>query len=96
MGGEICCNFFLSFTKLKIIADSELELFFILLARCSLGDVTNNDACYEKALEVSNGRSARAKVAFTLHFVNPMMLMPELFSCSVKEAKYVLGCKVMA
>lgn len=28
---------------------------------CSLGDVTNNDACYEKALEVSNGRSARAK-----------------------------------
>ncbi|KAI3415053.1 TPR_REGION domain-containing protein [Psidium guajava] len=28
---------------------------------CSLGDVTNNDACYEKALEVSSGRSARAK-----------------------------------
>ncbi|KAA0032517.1 tetratricopeptide repeat protein 27-like protein [Cucumis melo var. makuwa] len=28
---------------------------------CSLGDVTNNDACYEKALEVSNNRSARAK-----------------------------------
>ncbi|KAG2668551.1 hypothetical protein I3760_15G165800 [Carya illinoinensis] len=28
---------------------------------CSLGDVTNNDACYEKALEVSNSRSARAK-----------------------------------
>ncbi|KAJ4979391.1 hypothetical protein NE237_010171 [Protea cynaroides] len=28
---------------------------------CSLGDVTNNDACYEKALEVSNGRFARAK-----------------------------------
>lgn len=28
---------------------------------CSLGDITNNDACYEKALEVSNNRSARAK-----------------------------------
>ncbi|PIA48973.1 hypothetical protein AQUCO_01300087v1, partial [Aquilegia coerulea] len=28
---------------------------------CSLGDVTNNDAYYEKALEVSNNRSARAK-----------------------------------
>ncbi|KAJ0037598.1 hypothetical protein Pint_23169 [Pistacia integerrima] len=27
---------------------------------CSLGDVTNNDACYEKALEVSNNKSARA------------------------------------
>ncbi|WOL10567.1 tetratricopeptide repeat protein [Canna indica] len=28
---------------------------------CSLGDVTNTDAYYEKALEVSNNRSARAK-----------------------------------
>ncbi|KAJ6792838.1 tetratricopeptide repeat protein 27-like protein [Iris pallida] len=28
---------------------------------CSLGDVTNTDAHYEKALEVSNNRSARAK-----------------------------------
>ncbi|KAH9607986.1 hypothetical protein KSS87_016735 [Heliosperma pusillum] len=28
---------------------------------CSLGDVTNDDACYEKALEVSNNRSTRAK-----------------------------------
>lgn len=28
---------------------------------CSLGDVTNSDTCYEKALEVSNNRSARAK-----------------------------------
>jgi len=32
--------------------------------RCSLGDVTNYDACYEKALEVSNDKSARAKVIF--------------------------------
>ncbi|XP_022735386.1 tetratricopeptide repeat protein 27 homolog [Durio zibethinus] len=28
---------------------------------CSLGDITNSDTCYEKALEVSNDRSARAK-----------------------------------
>ena len=27
-----------------------------------MGDATDNDACYEKALEVSNNRSARAKV----------------------------------
>ncbi|CAN1843491.1 Tetratricopeptide repeat protein 27 homolog [Linum perenne] len=30
---------------------------------CSLGDVTNDDSCYEKALEVSNAKSARAKRA---------------------------------
>ncbi|KAK6228980.1 hypothetical protein SCA6_017931 [Theobroma cacao] len=28
---------------------------------CSLGDITNSDACYEKALEISNNRSTRAK-----------------------------------
>ncbi|KAA8522634.1 hypothetical protein F0562_013005 [Nyssa sinensis] len=28
---------------------------------CSLGDITNNDSCYLKALEVSDNRSARAK-----------------------------------
>ncbi|CAM8899236.1 unnamed protein product [Rhodiola kirilowii] len=28
---------------------------------CSLGDVTNDDSCFEKALEVSNNKSARAK-----------------------------------
>ncbi|KAK4573444.1 hypothetical protein RGQ29_031415 [Quercus rubra] len=28
---------------------------------CSLGDVINDDACYQKALEVSNDKSARAK-----------------------------------
>jgi tetratricopeptide (TPR) repeat protein len=30
---------------------------------CSLGDVTINDSCYEKALEVSNDKSVRAKRA---------------------------------
>jgi hypothetical protein len=30
--------------------------------RCSLGDVTNNDDHYKKALEVSNSKSARAMV----------------------------------
>jgi hypothetical protein len=30
--------------------------------RCSLGDVTISDSCYEKALEVSNDKSVRAKV----------------------------------
>ena len=30
--------------------------------RCSLGDVTNNDDHYKKALEVSNNKSARAMV----------------------------------
>ena len=30
--------------------------------RCSLGDVTIDDSCYEKALEVSNDKSVRAKV----------------------------------
>ena len=43
----------------------ELKLVQYILtctSRCSLGDITNSDACYEKALEVSNDRSARAKV----------------------------------
>lgn len=36
-----------------------------LFSRCSLGDITNDDSCYEKALEVSNNKSARAKVIFS-------------------------------
>ena len=39
----------------------------VFISRCSLGDVTNDDACYEKALEVSNNRSARAKVILITH-----------------------------
>lgn len=35
---------------------------FRILSRCSLGDVTNSDACYEKAQEVSGNKSARALV----------------------------------
>ena len=34
--------------------------------RCSLGDVTNNDDHYKKALEVSNSKSARAMVKLML------------------------------
>lgn len=34
--------------------------------RCSLGDVTNNDDHYKKALEVSNNKSARAMVNLML------------------------------
>lgn len=37
-----------------------------LLFRCSLGDVTNNDDHYKKALEVSNSKSARAMVKLML------------------------------
>jgi len=33
-----------------------------VISRCSLGDVTNTDAYYDKALEVSNNKSTRAKV----------------------------------
>ncbi|KAK1325099.1 hypothetical protein QJS10_CPA01g00478 [Acorus calamus] len=37
---------------------------------CSLGDVTNNDEYYEKALEVSKNRSARAKRALARNAYN--------------------------
>ncbi|KAH9707023.1 TPR REGION domain-containing protein [Citrus sinensis] len=46
---------------IKIFEDLELWDNLIYCNWCSLGDVTNNDACYEKALEVSNDKSARAK-----------------------------------
>ncbi|KAK1392510.1 Zinc finger MYM-type protein [Heracleum sosnowskyi] len=41
---------------------------------CSLGDVTNDDACYEKALEVSENRSARAKVIHHISCLDPTIL----------------------
>lgn len=37
--------------------------------RCSLGDVTNDDAYYEKALEVSDNKSVRAKVEALHDFI---------------------------
>jgi len=37
-----------------------------LFSRCSLGDITENDACFEKALEVSNNRSYTAKVCLCI------------------------------
>lgn len=39
--------------------------------RCSLGDVTSDDKCYEKAQEVSGNKSARAQV-------NQNVLLPTL------------------
>ncbi|PRQ55100.1 putative tetratricopeptide-like helical domain-containing protein [Rosa chinensis] len=38
---------------------------------CSLGDVTNDDACFKKALEVSNDKSARAKSEMALNSLYP-------------------------
>nr|GMD01520.1 tetratricopeptide repeat protein 27 homolog isoform X1 [Ipomoea batatas]GMD43281.1 tetratricopeptide repeat protein 27 homolog isoform X1 [Ipomoea batatas] len=36
---------------------------FLSIFRCSLGDVTNSDSCYEKAQEVFGNKSARALVS---------------------------------
>lgn len=38
--------------------------------RCSLGDVTNNDDHYRKALEVSNNKSARAMVKLMSNYIS--------------------------
>jgi hypothetical protein len=63
----------LAYTMMKLKNEtSRISLFGIIYfsreyySRCSLGDTTNNDACYEKALEVSNNRSARAKVSLCI------------------------------
>lgn len=47
--------------------------------RCSLGDVTNNDACYEKALEVSENKPARALVLLLLKTKETSYCFPDLF-----------------
>lgn len=58
-----------------------------LICRCSLGDVTNNDTCYEKALEVSDDKSARAKVIFISqtkcdsHYLIPISCYNCIFMC---------------
>lgn len=65
--------YYFSFTQLliknKIIENYSALSFSLMLkfSRCSLGDTTANDACYEKALEVSNNRSARAKVCLCIY-----------------------------
>jgi hypothetical protein len=66
----------LAYTMMKLKNEtSRISLFGIIYfsreyySRCSLGDTTNNDACYEKALEVSNNRSARAKVSLCICLV---------------------------
>lgn len=64
-----------------------------------MGDVTNDDACYEKALEVSNHRSARAKViliaygseaqdAFYVEFLSQLSL---LFCSDLLLAMHTIG-----
>ncbi|GAY66008.1 hypothetical protein CUMW_245380 [Citrus unshiu] len=60
---------------------------------CSLGDVTNNDACYEKALEVSNDKSARAKLTYL--YVNRRSLARSAYNRGEYETSKILwygGC----
>ncbi|KAK4256860.1 hypothetical protein QN277_006527 [Acacia crassicarpa] len=59
--GELLVRCGLIGEAVKVFEDLELWDNLIFCYRCSLGDATDNDACYEKALEVSNNRSARAK-----------------------------------
>ncbi|XP_040367039.1 tetratricopeptide repeat protein 27-like isoform X7 [Rosa chinensis] len=59
--GELCVRCGLIGEAIKIFEDLELWDNLIFCYRCSLGDVTNDDACFKKALEVSNDKSARAK-----------------------------------
>ncbi|KAG0480158.1 hypothetical protein HPP92_011016 [Vanilla planifolia] len=58
--GELCLGCGMVGEALKIFDDLELWDNLIYCYRCSLGDVTNKDDYYEKALEVSNNKSARA------------------------------------
>ncbi|KAH9707046.1 TPR REGION domain-containing protein [Citrus sinensis] len=62
--------------------------------RCSLGDVTNNDACYEKALEVSNDKSARAKLTYL--YVNRRSLARSAYNRREYETSEILWEAAMA
>ncbi|KAH9707042.1 TPR REGION domain-containing protein [Citrus sinensis] len=61
---------------------------------CSLGDVTNNDACYEKALEVSNDKSARAKLTYL--YVNRRSLARSAYNRREYETSEILWEAAMA
>jgi hypothetical protein len=53
-------------------------VFFYLMRdsfRCSLGEVTNNDDHYKKALEVSNNKSARAMVKLMLILFSSLIIL---------------------
>ena len=71
----------------------------VFVPRCSLGDVTNDDACYEKALEVSNNRSARAKVILIVYssqaqdvfYVNFLSQLSLLFCSDLLLAVHTIG-----
>ncbi|KAH9707047.1 TPR REGION domain-containing protein [Citrus sinensis] len=74
--------------------DKLVEGFLILLPVCSLGDVTNNDACYEKALEVSNDKSARAKLTYL--YVNRRSLARSAYNRREYETSEILWEAAMA
>ncbi|KAH9771568.1 TPR REGION domain-containing protein [Citrus sinensis] len=61
---------------------------------CSLGDVTNYDACYEKALEVSNDKSARAKLTYL--YVNRRSLARSAYNRGEYETSKILWEAAMA
>ncbi|KAL9423270.1 hypothetical protein AB3S75_035373 [Citrus x aurantiifolia] len=61
---------------------------------CSLGGVTNNDACYEKALEVSNDKSARAKLTYL--YVNRRSLARSAYNRGEYETSKILWEAAMA
>ena len=54
----IACKVCLARTSLSVMGSILPSFYEAILT----DDITTNDACYEKALEVSNNRSARAKV----------------------------------
>ncbi|KAH0860647.1 hypothetical protein HID58_088908 [Brassica napus] len=66
---------------------------------CSLGDVTIDDSCYEKALEVSNDKSVRAKRALARSAYNRgdfekskmLWYMSHIFSFLYREAAMALN-----
>ncbi|KAH9771572.1 TPR REGION domain-containing protein [Citrus sinensis] len=64
------------------------------LRKCSLGDVTNYDACYEKALEVSNDKSARAKLTYL--YVNRRSLARSAYNRGEYETSKILWEAAMA
>lgn len=61
---NLCADISLITRKLLLYHNIKVNLMIKIGFRCSLGDVTISDSCYEKALEVSNDKSVRAKVVW--------------------------------